>query len=774
MRLLILGLFLAGSALAGAPLLRAQGAGPVLLEPHDFSPDGAWRRRAARVRALRATLLEQRNLGALNAVRAPVSFRGAPPSQPAAATAVTGGFFVPVVAIAYADRPLGNGSFTLADYQSTLFGASPPPGLPYSLKTYYEELSGGRISLDGKVMGPVQMPEDAAFYTDGCKGLTITGFTSCTSTPNHMGQMLVAVLDSISTGPAGDTVWNRYDNDGPDGLPNSGDDDGFVDFIVFLQPEVGGECISTGATGIWSHRWVMSVWNGTPYLTRTPMRDAGGQPVPNRFLRINDYTIQSQLGGPFTACDGTGIMPVGTVAHETGHAFGLPDLYDTGGSTQGVGEWSLMGSGNYSRPYSPASYDAWSLNELGWVTVDTLGASRRLTTRARVQSDTVFYAESGNPQVFALLENRQALRSDSAHMNPDLPSNSCPPSAGSGQVGCKKLPGLLVWLINRQKVLIGRGSNSVNNGLPHGVGLLQADGLNQLRTAGSRNRGDRGDSYPGLTGSTRLSLRTNPAAQDDFGQYFGFIVDSIEQLPAGVMRFRFTRREPTVVRPSRTGPLVRVNGETTEAFVDAVPAGDQLAVGTDQSQLVDGGRTRFQFLSWSDGGAADHVITSSAAGPDTLVAGFAAEHRVRVTTTGGGTVAATVAGDLGLGVFVNEGVSVTLTATVPAGFVFAGWRGDTVSIATSLTLPMERRYDLEARFVGAVAVTSADAVSELLGSPRLSPAQKGFLDQTGNLNGFYDVGDLLALLRRSGQAVPPAVAALLARKAPAPGREVPR
>ena len=32
-----------------------------------------------------------------------------------------------------------------------------------------------------------------------------------------------------------DTDLGRYDNDGPDGLPNSGDDDGYVDFLFIVM-----------------------------------------------------------------------------------------------------------------------------------------------------------------------------------------------------------------------------------------------------------------------------------------------------------------------------------------------------------------------------------------------------------------------------------------------------------------------------------------------------------------------------------------------------------
>ena len=42
------------------------------------------------------------------------------------------------------------------------------------------------------------------------------------------------------------------------------------------------------------------------------------------------------------------------------------------------------------------------------------------------------------------------------------------------------------------------------------------------------------------------------------------------------------------------------------------------------------------------------------------------------------------------------------------------------------------------------------AVQELLGSPLLDTAQKLQLDQRGNRDGVYNLGDLLALLHRSG------------------------
>lgn len=729
------------AAQTGAPV-------PVLLEPTDWGPNAAWRRRSADVRVRRMQLLRTGNLSVLNSVRGGPFFTPSVVMAGGAATSVTGAFHLPVIPIAYQDVAVPH---PVADYQRILFSRN-PGDRPYTVTTYYEELSHNRISLDGVVFAAVRMDSVAAYYTDGCNGLSIGGLTSCPSRPVHrMGAMLVAALDSISNRPGGDAVWAPFDNDGPDGLPNSGDDDGVVDFVTFLQPEVGGECRSNvpPSTGIWSHRFVIAGWTGSPYVTKTLRRGAGGQLLPGQFIRVNDYTIQSEIGGT-TACDPTSIMAVGTVAHETGHAFGLPDLYDTRAPTEGIGGWGLMGSGNYSRPYSPASYDAWSLNSLGWATVDTLGTSRTVTTGARLLSDTIFYARTGNSQEYLLIENRQAVLSDTAHMNPALPS-TCPLFGF-----CAKTPGLLFWLIDQGQVNTGLLQNAVNTGPIHGVSLIQADGLNQLRVPGSRNRGDRGDAYPGTSGNTSFSLLSNPSARDNFGSFLGFIVDRIEQLPGTAMRFRFTRRMPSVVQ-GLNGGQVRVNDVLWDRFEEVVPGGDALHISADAVQLIAGGKTRLSFLAWSPNGPRDQVIVSNPAKPDSFSASFSVEHRLRLVTTGAGMVTATLQGDLSQGIFLQQHIPVRLTATPNPGYIFVGWRQDTVATAPVLDLVMRKGYDLEARFASEALIPPADAIADLLGTAKLIPSQRAYLDDLGNRNGTYDVGDLLALFRRLGQAVPPSI-----------------
>lgn len=650
--------------------------------------------------------------------------------------AVTGAYTVPVIPIAYTDTPV---NYATQEFYDVLFGATPPLARPYTLKTYYEELSRGRIELDGVVFAPYQHNQTAAWVTDGCKGVSIPGQTNCPrpNSQNRMGQMLLALLNEISTGPGGDTVWAQFDNDGPDGIPNSGDDDGFVDFVTFLQPQVGGEC--TNSSGIWSHRWVLSVWNnGSPYVTQTPRRNAQGNPIPGQFLQVRDYTIQSQVGG-FTGCASGAILPVGTVAHETGHAFGLPDLYDTSNQTWGIGDWSLMSLGNQVTQMSPASYDPWSLFDMGWATVDLLQSNRTVVTGPRVLSDTIFLARAvAAPQQYVLVENRQAVGSDSAQMGP-------------GVLARQKMPGLLLWYVDEQKVSLGLLGNTVNNGPTHGVALLQADGLNQLRAR--QNRGDPGDPYPGSTNNTRFSLLSNPAARDYQGQPLGFAFDQIAQLPNGAMTFRYTRRPPSLVTTTFPDAQVRVDGTLYLRYEDIVAPGRALAVSVAQEQLLAGGRSRVTFMSWNNGGPREQTIISGPNAPDTLIANLVTQHRLLALASGSGAVSASLPGvDPATGPFLMQGTQVTLTATAAPGMMFTLWTGDTVSTSTSLSLSMHRPYDLTANFSVSVPVTVAEARAEILGTGTLSTEQREHLDLQGNRNGYFDIGDYLSMLSRLGLA----------------------
>jgi M6 family metalloprotease-like protein len=520
------------SLVAGAVVgVLAQSATPVYprsvvgrfeVEGLDFRAAGAWRARTAAIRLARRALLGSGRWAALN--------RGGLTSAP---IRVAGNYFIPVVPIAF--QNVGP-PFPATDYEQVLFSVVPAP-LPYSVRTYYAEASRGNVTIDGQVLDWVNADSTDTYYEDSCNGVGV--LNPCPHGGRRFGELLIEALNKADNGTVD---WGRFDNDGADGLPNSGDDDGAVDFVTFLQPEVDGAC---GTTNLWAHRYDIAGWNGgSGYVTHSPVRDAAGQPIPGRFVQIRDYTLQSAVGGA-GACSGGGIMPIGTVAHETGHAFGLPDLYDTdlrsASVTQGIGEWGIMGSGNYAQPYSPAGFDAWSLTELGWVAVDTLPAAGTIDLAPVAAGDTVLYAGVPGTDEYFLLENRQAIGSDTAQLNP---------ACRFGTRSCAKGPGLLIWHIDAGQIAAHgfRQDNRVNVGPIHGVALVQADGLNQLRLPGSKNRGDAGDPWPGSSGTVTFGPETSPAALDNSGATAGFILDSIQQVAVGgAVRFQ--------IRPSPPGQV---------------------------------------------------------------------------------------------------------------------------------------------------------------------------------------------------------------------------
>ena len=688
----------------------------------DFRRDGAWRQRVAAVRATRHRLLQNRSFAALN-------------STAVGGDKVTGNVFVPVVPINFRNVPP---PFSRAQYEQ-LFFSTAPTGRPYSLKTFYEQLSNGNISVAGRVLDWVTADSTDTYYEDGCNGIGV--LAPCPPrTVSRFGELLLGALNVVSNGPEGTTVWSSFDNDGPDGIPNSGDDDGYVDFVTFLHPEKDGAC--PASPNIWSHRFVIRAWNGgSPHVTRTPWTGHPGQT-----LKVDDYIIQSAVGGS-TACEVSALMPIGTVAHETGHAFGLPDLYDTdlnsAAATQGIGEWGLMGSGNYASPNSPSRFEAWSLFELGWVTLDTLSTGREIRLSPVATSDTVLYLPIAGTDEFYLLENRQALESDTAQMSPDFGARY-------------KAPGLLVWHIDQGQVDTHGfvTDNRVNVGPVHGVALVQADGRQDLRQPGGQNRGDAGDSYPGITGNTSFCRNTTPASVDNQGAFAGFCLESIVPEPVGrQVRFRYVPFR-SVFAADHAGATIQVNGSWVARVDQFFAPGTLIELAADSVQINDDLRTRFEFLAWSNGGARHQSLTVGEL-PDTILAHMAAAYQLRMSVRGARAeaVSSGVLGDIRSGVFLAEGSSISLHAAAQADAVFLNWTGDTISTRDTLTLRMLHPFSVVANFIGVQQVTIPDAAGSLFGSSVLAAPQALYMDAAGNRNGTYDLGDFLAAADRSAAPI---------------------
>jgi hypothetical protein len=357
-------------------------------------------------------------------------------------------------------------------------------------------------------------------------------------------------------------------------------------------------------------------------------------------------------------------------------------------------------------------------------------------------SDTVLYLPVPGTDEFYLFENRQAQESDTAQMNPAF---------GVRQ----KSPGLLVWHIDEGQLEEHgfTGDNRVNVGPVHGVGLVQADGRNDLRQPGSGNRGDRGDAYPGSSGNTTLCRSTTPAATDNQGDFARFCIDRISQAtPGGPISFRYISWR-SVFAANQERALIKVNGSVVRRLEQFFQPGASLTLDVDSTQVNDSVGSRFDFLSWSDGGSRTHTVVAGET-PDTIIAQLAAAHRLRVAVQGASATAVTaeVSGDLGEGVYLSEGSRVALRVESQAGAVFAGWTGDTTMSRDTLTLVMQHPFDLMANFVAVHEVSLDHAADALLGTGALDGDEAVYLDAVGNRNGVYDLGDFLAASDRSAIA----------------------
>ena len=291
---------------------------------------------------------------------------------PGQVTSLSGRRQIPTILVEFNNK---SGQFPSSAYQDHLFGnlgTNPPQR---TISQYYVDMSLGQFELTGRVLGWFRLPNDDTHYEEPNNG-SGTGF----------GEFLKFGLDRAD----GLIDFGDFDNDGPDGLPNSGDDDGVVDTVFFVHPEAGAECGTFAErSNIWSHSWRYSepaYGHSGPYETNDVQLDELQVPVLNddgteKHIVVEDYTVQPGLACP-TGSGNPRIVPIGVFAHEYGHALGLPDLYDrTPGSnpnSNGIGNWGVMAGGSWGfggRPDTPTRMSAWSLARLGWANLEILDLS---------------------------------------------------------------------------------------------------------------------------------------------------------------------------------------------------------------------------------------------------------------------------------------------------------------------------------------------------------------------------------------------------------------
>ena len=174
------------------------------------------------------------------------------------------------------------------------------------------------------------------------------------------GRFVQEILEQVDA----DVDFGQFDNDGPDGIPDSGDDDGRVDYLSIQVRSAPPGFIKGAATGI----------AGLGFEQDFITSDVSPEGAPIRVAAGWAYGHVIGLGSPGAAAFA---RTVNTMAHELGHSFGLPDLYDKDWAdgpvhdSAGIGSWGLMG--RFNADGGPVPMCAWSREQLGWLGVGNEG-----------------------------------------------------------------------------------------------------------------------------------------------------------------------------------------------------------------------------------------------------------------------------------------------------------------------------------------------------------------------------------------------------------------
>ena len=358
------------------------------------------------------------------------------------------------------------------------------PDRPGSISHFYDTMSFGTHMLRGEVVPT---------WYESRHG--VSAYLSESSL--EIGQFGLFALEILRKADD-DVDFARFDNDGPDGIPNSGDDDGFVDAVFIALRSAPRDFLLGAATGI------SSLGLRSAYVTAD--EGASGEAI-----QVFSGTIQA--GGSYAAL-------AGTICHEYGHLLGLPDLLNTqfirseeplgpADDSAGIGSWGLMGWGalGWNGDDGPLSLGAWSREQLGWAQVIEFNEDEDgIRVEDVGETGTIYKLPVRTPWAltheYFLLENRQR---DSNYHDRNIPGE-----------------GLLIWHFDRGAVVDvecadGRWRDA---GYPRGDQADPQEGSDNLdfwahnQVYSDQFGGNRGDATDPFDGDrfTLFAPETNPSS----------------------------------------------------------------------------------------------------------------------------------------------------------------------------------------------------------------------------------------------------------------------
>jgi len=391
-------------------------------------------------------------------------------------------------------------------YNRLLFSDDPNDGI-ISLREFYRINSHGRLIVSGRVTSDwLTMPHSYAYYVNGSSGLDFSSYP-------RSGQKLAEDAMVAAYASFGQNL-GFFDNDGPDGAPSSGDDDGYVDAVIVIHPGQGAEVAPVAQENdlLWSHESGIAIYQDCP-VPSSPNCLPG-------ILLGNKRGFLYTMNGEYNY--GPGDNANGTYCHEFGHTLGLADLYEFSVCGKpvgtGLGVYSLMSLGNYlplnpptAQGTRPGNLDPWSRQFLGFEqpTVVTQSGSYQLPPLSRGGGVLKLWKNGQPGTEYFLVENRI--------------------NEGSDQF----LPGAGLLIYHVDDTLIDNCRDCDNTSCfdppaPHyRVGVVQADGLSELEAPSPADFGDANDFFPGGLAVRSWTQSTSPSSRDYAGADTGIRMTSI-------------------------------------------------------------------------------------------------------------------------------------------------------------------------------------------------------------------------------------------------------
>ena len=382
------------------------------------------------------------------------------------------------------------GLIILVEYQDVRFSLSDPhdyftrllnePGFSDcggtgSAREFFIESSHGQFEPEFDVFGPVLLPENQAYY-----GSNTGGYNDA-----YAWKMITTAAQYLDD----EIDFSEYDRD----------NDGYVDNVyVFYAGE--GESGGGGYETVWPHSARISTFDKqNQYILDGKILD--------RYACSNEMDFENPDG-------------IGTFCHEFSHVMGLPDFYATGyQSSFTPSSFSTLDSGSYNNNgRTPPLYSAFERYCAGWLDLEVIGGRDNIVLLP-IGANKAYAIETGNPDEFYILENRQQVSWDTY-----LPGH-----------------GMLVWHVDYDADAWSK--NAVNNDPQRQhLDIVEAD---DMRDYDSFN----GDPFPGVKGVTSFTDDTTPSMKTWDGNRLSMPITEITETEDGFITFKVAGGHEDVTRP---------------------------------------------------------------------------------------------------------------------------------------------------------------------------------------------------------------------------------